>query len=344
VSQPATLFNEDTLRAFLNQTGWRKTAPVGQDTSIRRYFRVEKNGQTAILMESVPDNSPHMTRGHKMADFIRIAQWLNENSLNAPDIVETDLDHGYMILEDFGATSFKAASEQGAGQAALYSAAANVLKALASARNPPALPQYYDSHVHHNHRFIIEHYLPTILGEIDTEGVTAQYLKAWNEIEVAMPPCPQGFLHIDFHAENLMHIPDAHGLNRCGILDFQGAMIGPLPYDLANLLEDARIDVPPALRAATLAQFDAEFQSWYRILATQFHCRVLGQFIKIAQDGNPNYLQHLPRLERYMREALQNPLLKPLKDFFDDLKVDFCATNDLNSSEIQRLTTTTRSE
>lgn len=330
----AALFNEDTLQAFLRETGWRKMVAIGQDTSIRRYFRAEKNGKTAILMESVPDHSPHMTRGHKMADFIRIGKWLRDNGLNAPDVYEADLEQGYMILEDFGDTSFKKAIERGEDQAQLYGMAAEALNIMSRAEPLADLPHYYDSHVHANHQFVITHYA-------QESGALEGYHSAWAEVEAQLPPPRLAVLHIDFHAENLMLMPDRKGVQRCGILDFQGAMIGPAAYDVANLLEDARQDVSPDVRDYILSHYDSEFRAHYRVLAAQFHCRVLGQFIKIATDmGNSSYLAHLPRLEGYMRESLKNPLLKPVKDFFDDLKVDFSLTNDLNSEEIQHLITT----
>jgi hypothetical protein len=113
-------------------------------------------------------------------------------------------------------------------------------------------------------------------------------------------------------------------------------MIGPAPYDLANLLEDARTDVPKDLRAQILSRFDQDMQNWYRVLATQFHCRVIGQFIKQAlHDNNPSYLPHIPRLERYLSEGLKYPVLAPLKQFFDELQVDFSGIGDLNTLEVE---------
>ena len=135
-----------------------------------------------------------------------------------------------------------------------------------------------------------------------------------------------------------MWLPDESGLKHCGILDFQGAMKGPIPYDLANLLEDARNDVPLELRNRILSRFDEDLQNWYRVLATQFHCRVIGQFIKQAvHDNNPSYLPHIPRLEGYLREGLKHPVLAPLKTFFDDLDVDFSGLGDLNTLAIERV-------
>jgi len=157
---------------------------------------------------------------------------------------------------------------------------------------------------------------------------------------------PQGFLHIDYHFENLMWMPEGKDMNRCGMLDFQGAMNGPVPYDLANLLEDARVDVPSHLREAMLDRFcedmtpaeEDTFRSWYRVLATQFHCRVIGQFIRLAvRDGKMRYLQHMPRVAGYINEALTDPVLAPLKQWLDKHNVRFDKLPAVDAGKMQHV-------
>ncbi len=311
-------------KRFLEKHGWSITDTVGQDSSIRRYFRVSKADKTAILMETVPDHSSHATPGHSIKDFIKIDEWLKGAGLNAPDIYEVDQEGGYLLLEDFGNICFKEAVFLGPDPNAIYDLAASVLEALSAANCLLDLPAYYESHVHRRHRRVVDWYLPFVRGRKNEDALVEDYRSVWQGIENSLPACPQGFLHIDFHAENLMWLPERDGLQRCGILDFQGAMRGPAPYDLANLLEDARTDVPPELRARILSRFDLDVQNWTRILATQFHCRVIGQFIKqAALDGNSSYLKHIPRLQNYLREGIEHPVLKPLKTWFAEQGVNF---------------------
>lgn len=321
---------------FLDKHGWSIDKPVGRDSSIRRYFRVTKNGQSAILMETVPDDSPYATPGHSLMDFILIGGWLQEVGLKSPQIYEQDLDQGYLLLEDFGSQCFRDAIRGGEDVTKLYEIGSAVLDHLSMQNCDLNLPNYYDSHVHKRHRRVVDWYVPLALQKQNDDGLLEGYYAAWQEIERYLPPCPQGFVHVDFHAQNLMWLPDEEGLKRCGILDFQGAMIGPQPYDLANLLEDARNDIPADIKEAALSKFDETFRQWYRVLATQFHCRVIGQFIKQAvMDENPQYLHHIPRLERYIHEALKDPVLKPLNDFFAGQGIDFSAIGDFNASEVR---------
>lgn len=322
---------------FLTRTGWNgaSLSAVGEDSAFRRYFRLEKtDGHTCVLMEAVPDGGAYATPGHNMKDFIRISTYLREKGLTAPEIYETNMEEGYLLLEDFGSISFKMALDKGVDRDELYALATDVLKFLrVNARiGDIELPEYYASHVHTGRRRLVDWFMPAQRGVLNPDGLVEEYLAVWDQIERSLPPVPQGFLHIDYHFENLMWMPEREDLARCGILDFQGAMTGPLPYDLANLLEDARVDVPQELRQAMLDRFcegmaEAEektFRSWYRVLATQFHCRVLGQFIRLAvRDGKPRYLQHLPRVAGYIQEALKDPVLAPLQAWLQKHNVSF---------------------
>jgi aminoglycoside/choline kinase family phosphotransferase len=370
----------DLRDEFLSRCGWSNAVlrPVGEDCAFRRYFRLQQADKTAILMEAVPDGEAIATPGHRLSDFLRIGAALRAGGLVTPEIYKADAANGYLLMQDFGDRSFKRALAEGEDPEQLYRLATDVLIRLPEAGQGIALPDYYQSHVHTGRRRLVDWYMPAVTGQRLPDGLVEAYLAVWDSIERSLPPCPQGFLHIDFHVENLMLLPshDIHSprppagggikgggissaqalsveagppsltlppkdgregndLRECGLLDFQGAMHGPLPYDLANLLEDARIDVPPALRAAMLERYCAgmnaeereTFLAWYRVLATQFHCRVIGQFIRLAvRDGKPRYLQFVPRVQRYIVEALRQPLLKPLAAWCAEQGIDFTSS------------------
>ena len=52
-----------------------------------------------------------------------------------------------------------------------------------------------------------------------------------------------------------MWLHDRHDIARIGILDFQDAVIGPAAYDVASLLQDARVDVAEPLEVALLSRY-----------------------------------------------------------------------------------------
>ncbi len=328
----------DSREAFLSAYGLSGVplVPVGEDMAFRRYFRLRRpGGGTVVLMETIPDSSPMATPGHSLLDYVRLSAYLRSIGLTTPEVFEADDREGYLLIEDFGDVSFKRAlDDRSADRDALYALAVDALSWLRrhSKVGDVDLPDYYASHVHTGRRRLVDWYIPAVRGEKNTDALAQGYLAVWDRIEKKLPPAPRGFLHIDFHFENLMLIAGRGGLARCGILDFQGAMIGPTPYDLANLLEDARVDVPEDLRERMLARYtegmspaeDENFRAWYRVLATQFHCRVMGQFIRMAvRDGKTRYLPMIPRVANYIREGLNDPVLASLAQWFQSEEIDF---------------------
>lgn len=331
---------------FPVSAGYEVLAPVGSDGSNRKYARVRYGAKTAILMESVPDGSPGATAGHSVSDYVRISQWLRDADLNAPEVYEADPEKGFMLVEDFGDLTFRRAMECNAESSeSLYALAADVLKALSGHEPIMNLVRYYDSHVHKGRRRIIDWFIPAQNRVMNRDGLAEEYLAVWDAIEKDLPPVPTGFVHIDYHFENLMWLPQESGLRRCGILDFQGAMIGPLPYDLVNLLEDVRVDVPEEVQNRVMNRYCAgmnrgqaeSFRLWYRILGTQFHCRIAGQFIKMAlRDGKTSYLAHLPRVLNLLDKGLKAPVLAPLRHWFAENGIDLTRPPDVNPEEARR--------
>ena len=130
----------------------------------------------------------------------------------------------------------------------------------------------------------------------------------------------------DFHSPNLLWLPERKDIARVGLLDFQDAMMGPAAYDVASLLQDARVDVPEmmeiellgALRAHAQrsdAGFDtADFVRLYATLAAQRASKILGIFARLdRRDGKPQYLRHMPRVWGYLQRSLAHPALRPLR-------------------------------
>jgi aminoglycoside/choline kinase family phosphotransferase len=134
----------------------------------------------------------------------------------------------------------------------------------------------------------------------------------------------------DYHSPNLIWLAERDDLGRVGLLDFQDAVLGPLAYDVASLLQDARVTVPAELelrllgayareRRATDPEFDmADFASAYAIMAAQRATKVLGIFARLdKRDGKPQYLAHLPRVEAYLARNLAHPVLSRLKEWYE---------------------------
>ncbi len=301
--------------------------PQGQDWASRRYFRVRTPDHTFILMEAVPDHIATATMGHKLSAFIKVNELLRHKNIHAPEIIAEDEHEGFILLEDFGDTSVHHALDHGGEAMKLYSAVTDVLIAMRDKIDINDLcnfPKYKDSYIRKGMQRVVDWYVPATRGAKNSDDLLAGYLKAWDDVAAKLPPPPIGFIHGDFHAQNLMLLPDG----TCGVLDFQDAMAGPLPYDLANLLESIRRDVPRDIYDAMMKRYggDDNFKAWFRVMATQFHCRIIGQVLRLAVvSGKNDLLQYMPRIQNYIANGLKDPVLKPLADWYKAEKVDLTA-------------------
>ena len=127
----------------------------------------------------------------------------------------------------------------------------------------------------------------------------------------------------DYHAENIMLLPDRARSYGLGLLDFQDALAGHPAYDLVSLLQDARRDVTPAVERAMLDHYQAhvrvspDFEAAYAVLGAQRNVKIIGIFTRLwKRDGKPRYLSFLPRMWGLLERDLAHPALAPVAEWF----------------------------
>jgi aminoglycoside/choline kinase family phosphotransferase len=161
------------------------------------------------------------------------------------------------------------------------------------------------------------------------ETARADFIALWREaLEPAMD-APATWVLRDYHSPNLLWLPQREGIARIGLVDFQDALIGPAAYDVASLLQDARVDVPEPMEMNLLGRYvrarlghdrgfdTAGFTRLYATLAAQRATKILGIFARLERrDGKPQYLRHLPRLWAYLKRCLAHPSLVELKAWY----------------------------
>ncbi|SKA32175.1 hypothetical protein SAMN02745126_05181 [Enhydrobacter aerosaccus] len=314
------------LRAdFIARAGWSdaKESLLAGDASFRKYFRLGRRGDSAVVMDAPPPQED-------VRPFVRIGRHLIGLGLSAPEILAVDAEHGFLLLEDLGDDTFARVLERGGDEATLYARATDVLVALQAAPNHGLLPDveaYTGEALIEAAILLPEWYLAAATGhETPAEELDA-YRAAWRRCLAALPAGEETLLLRDYHKDNLLWLPERPGVRTCGLLDFQDAQRGHPSYDLVSLIEDARRDVSPAVYDACLARYiahtgldAADFRTGFALMAAQRHARVIGLFVRLwKRDGKPTYLHHLPRVWRLFERALQHEALTPLRCWVDRL-------------------------
>lgn len=335
--------------------GWEtaRRQSLGQDASTRRYIRLfREDGATALLMDAPriesdpcpPDadaamrarmgwNAMTRLAASRVEAFALISQHLRNLSLRAPKVYHFDVRSGFALIEDFGdGREFARLIERGAeDETRLYTAAAERLATVHKASIPKVLSVdgvswpilEFDSVALGANADLYADWLPAEIGGKALDGAQRARWEAERDalIQQAMF-FPRAFTLRDYHAENLLWLPDGD----VGLLDFQDAVVGWDAWDLAMLTQDARRNVSEEAAEAAIATFlsltgqsRAAFEERLAVIGALNALRIAGVFSRLQhRDGKPRYGDFQPRQLQLLARNLSHPSLAGMAAFVRD--------------------------
>lgn len=284
--------------------------PASADASFRSYWRTRHHGRSWIVMDSPPaqeDPRPWLAIGARLAAA----------GLHVPKVAAQDLQQGFLLIEDLGSRLYLTELNE-ANADHLYGDAMDALLAMQTKVACGDLPPFDRTVLVNGLEVMPTWFLERHLGHTPS-------CEEWDVLEAAFDVIirnalaqPRCFVHRDYHSRNLLVVNQ----DNPGIIDFQGALHGPLAYDLASLLRDAYIAWPRErvegwvesyrlrLRQAGVigGEIDAaRFLRWFDLTGLHRHVRVLGQFYRLwYRDGKPGYLKDVPQVYRYVIEVARS--------------------------------------
>jgi aminoglycoside/choline kinase family phosphotransferase len=246
-----------------------------------------------------------------------------------------DYDNGILLIEDLGTEGILDAN--GRPIVARYRESVACLAHLHSLQIPQDIP-VAPSHIHHipdfdrtamkiEARLLLDWHLPWKRGRAASEEERAEYGAIWDHLIDELEIAEKHLLLRDFHSPNIIWREDEQGLKRIGIIDFQDAMIGPTAYDLASIVQDARVTIDRALQEQLMGGYlslrrleagfnEASFLKSWAIMSAQRNCKLAGLWVRLLQrDGKPGYLKHMPRTLGYLQVAFEHDALAPLREW-----------------------------
>ena len=308
---------------------------IAGDASPRRYFRVTPRPveSRASLPEgesfNTPSSEPIVSSSafsqrswigvtapstENNAAFLDVQRLLDQSGLVVPAQYASDLDQGFFLMEDFGDVLL-------ASQLAPDTVDSHYLSALRELRHivqipveTVTLPRFDAARIAEELSVFPEWFLCAHLGfeaEMMAGELWGDLLRLMTQVFLGQPQC---VVHRDFHSRNIMCLPN----ERLGFIDFQDAVVGPITYDPVSLLKDCYVQWPRTeqlrwLEAHRQALLDAGvkvpskhvFIRDFDLVGLQRHLRVLGVFARLClRDAKPGYLNDLPLVLAYTREAL----------------------------------------
>lgn len=307
------------LDSFLKTTGWNtaKKSLLAHDASFRWYDRLEKDtGETMVLMNApIPMENP--------AQFVFVDELLENIGLKVPHIFHRDLENGFLLLEDFGDNTFTRLINQGMNEKELYEKATKALIHLQkNVKVNQGLKHYGWDLMFFEASLLPLWYIKYVVQKELSEQDMQEFESIWKDLYQKIANVPNSLVLLDYHVDNLMITKTGE----CGLLDFQDARFGPVTYDLASLLEDARRPVPDEIQTSMLELYfnelpefnTPEFKEAYPLMAIQRHTKVIGIFVRLfVRDKKDRYLKHIPFVWSLLEKHLNNPLLKDYKNWLD---------------------------
>lgn len=295
------------LNRWLEQSGYRdyQLQRASEDASFRSYLRLEANGSSLIVMDAPPEQEP-------CDRFIDVAGRLRSAGLNAPEIIASNLQDGFLLLTDFGADDYLSRLNPQT-ESALYADALGALLTMQSRTDAEGLPAYDEALLLREMDLFHDWFLGELLGiELDPAQQSLWQKTRQLLVDNALAQ-PKVFVHRDYHSRNLMALPRQNP----GILDFQDAVYGPVTYDLVSLLRDCYIAWPShrveqlageyfesASKKGLLDVERPQFMRWFNLMGIQRHLKAVGIFSRLKiRDGKSGYLNDIPRTLGYIEQV-----------------------------------------
>ncbi|MCM2342912.1 phosphotransferase [Rhodoferax sp.] len=291
------------------------------DASFRRYFRIDAQDGSRIIMDAPPDKE-------NSAPFVKVAALMHAAGVHAPQVLAWDEPLGFMLLTDLGTQTMMQVinREQPQANLPLYLQAVDALIAWQLSSQPDVLPPYDEALLRRELALFPDWYISRHKGVVMDDAMRQTLDKSFEEIIRHNLRWPSVFVHRDFMPRNLM--AGQAPTDPLGVLDFQDAVYGPITYDIASLMRDAFLswdedfclDVTirywEKARQAGLPVGD-DFGEFYRgveWMGLQRHLKVAGIFARLTlRDGKPQYLADTPRFITYIRATCARYReLKPL--------------------------------
>ena len=314
------------IRHFLDANGFGAATRrrIQGDASTRCYERLTLKGATYMLMNSpkrpdgppMRDGKPYSAIAHLAEDvtpFIALALGLRARGFSAPAIFAADRAAGLLVIEDLG-DDLLVAGEPPAPIEARYAVAVDLLAALHRERLPEALPveagvdyqlpRYDMEALLIEAELLLDWYLPKLEAKI-SDAKRDMYLALWRDALTPVIEAPATWVLRDVHSPNLLWLPEREGVTRVGLLDFQDAVLGNPAYDLASLLQDARVNVPELMEIALLSSYTRARLEGARLRRARLRARLFDAR-RAARVQDPRHLRP-PRPTRRQAAIFASP-------------------------------------
>ena len=301
-----------------------KLEKVAGDASFRQFYRIQIKGKAYIFI--------HCTKEKKnnLEIYASVNSFLISNKIVAPKLFKIDLKSNYMVIEDFGNTSYRDILYKKNNQLKYYKKIVdtliNIQKIKINSKSKKIIPKIYSKKIlTKESNLFFQWYVPTHIPKKNLAIFTKKAKKSLSKIFTKIKGSNKFFVHRDFHVSNLMDYK-----NKVGIIDSQDALVGNNAYDILSLIDDVRIKTTLKLKKQIFNYYTSKaskklmisskiLQDDFDILSVQRSLKIIGIFYRLyLRDGKKKYLSYIPYTWSLLHLRLKNPIFDEFNKILND--------------------------
>lgn len=221
--------------AILGLKGDTDAILIGTGGSDRKYYRVKKNGRSAVLMQCKKDDPDYQRH-------IEYTAFFQKYSAPVPELIDAEPENMRAFFEDLGDLSLyswlKCPREKEEIER-IYKKVIDILVLLHTVATehifacPLLQSRVFDyDHLRWETSYFLERFIEGIKN-IKIKNLPALH-DEFHRLALKVDSFPKTIIHRDFQSQNIMITKG--GIPR--LLDYQGTRIGPTAYDVVSILWD----------------------------------------------------------------------------------------------------------
>lgn len=296
-----------------------KLKKISGDASFREFYRLKKNNSSSIIVNAKKDKYKNLIV------YTVVNNILNSHNIIAPKLLSNHVKNNIIEISDLGEKSFHDNVVRKKNKLSDYKLLINLLIKIQKIKTKPQyklgknkvkILKYSLSNLHKESDLFFDWYLKYTMKKKNVTKIKKILKAELNNIYKKLKFRNDTFVHRDFHVSNVMHYK-----KKLGVIDSQDALIGNPLYDVASLIDDVRIKLPPLLqdklfnyyyKSSKLKKENIQnLKNDFDILSVQRNLKILGIFVRLhKRDGKSNYLKYLPYTWSLINRRLKNSVFK----------------------------------
>ena len=305
-----------------------KLKKISSDASFREFYRIQKNSLSSILVKANKDKFKNLIV------YAAVNKLLIDHKIKAPKLLKEYFEHDMMEIEDLGTHSFFDYIKYKKNKFNDYKKLLKIILKLQNIKLKDFIKfkkykikinSYNVLALHKESDLFFDWYLKSNTKKNEFSKFKNKIKNELNNLYKKLYFQNRCFVHRDFHISNIMIKK-----NDIGLIDSQDIMKGNLFYDVASLIDDVRIVLPPSLKSKLLDYYLSKTKKIkkneknyakndFEILSVQRNLKILGIFVRLyKRDNKSNYLKFLPYTWRLLDLRLKNPLFNNLKKLLNE--------------------------